>query len=130
MRLLVLDDEPGIRSLISRVALDLGWQVETAADLDGFRAQCAGVMPDAVMLDLNLGHGDLNDSLKLLAATQFAGSIILMSGSDRSALVDAKDLSLSLGLNVAATTEKPIRLAELRRLLGLLGRPQDPTPAK
>jgi len=56
--ILVVDDDPGIRELLSALLEDEGYTVETAAE--GFQGldQAAASHPDVVILDFNMPHCD------------------------------------------------------------------------
>lgn len=54
MRLLVVDDDPWVRSLVEAYALGLGWTVDTAGSAAEGLASFATGHPDVVVLDLML----------------------------------------------------------------------------
>ena len=61
-RILVLDDDPGIRALVERLLMRLGYAVETAADCETMlsnyrRARAEGRGYDAVIVDLTIPGG-------------------------------------------------------------------------
>ncbi len=116
-RLVVLDDEESIGRLIERVAETMGFLPVVTTSGAEFRAACAARMPDVVILDLQLGEGDSTAELHHLAATGYANPLILMSGFDSTVLASAGDLATGLGLRLAATITKPMRVANLRALL-------------
>ncbi|HLY54805.1 MAG TPA: EAL domain-containing protein [Stellaceae bacterium] len=125
MRLLVLDDERGIVTLVAGVAKDRGWTVDTATDEAAFLSRFDENRPDVVMLDLQLGDRDGVEQLRFLAGVQFAGPVILMSGFDERVLTSVWHYGDSLGLRVAAALPKPIRLAHLRDTLAAVERPAE-----
>ena len=57
-RILVVDDEPGIRGLVRLCLEAAGHEVAEASSAAGLRQSLAGPPPAAVILDLNLGDGD------------------------------------------------------------------------
>jgi len=129
MRLLVLDDERGIATLIATVARDRGWTVDTAVTVREFRAQFAAHCPDAITLDLQLGTGDGIEELRFLREAQYRGAIVLMSGFDARVLASARQRGETLGLSIVATATKPLRLAALRGLLAQLEQTAPPEAA-
>lgn len=54
MSILVIDDDPGVRGLLTVLFEREGWAVTTAADGDAALEQIASVRPDVVVLDLML----------------------------------------------------------------------------
>ena len=125
MRLLVLDDERGILTLVASVAADRGWTVDTATDEVAFLSRFDENRPDVVMLDLQLGDRDGVEQLRFLASVHFAGPIILMSGFDERVLTSVSHYGDSLGLRVAAALPKPLRLAHLRDAFAAIERPAE-----
>ncbi|HEX2165397.1 MAG TPA: response regulator, partial [Thermoanaerobaculia bacterium] len=53
-RVLVVDDDPGVRYLLRRLFHRIGWRVAEAADGHEALAQAGGDEPDLVVLDLKL----------------------------------------------------------------------------
>lgn len=79
-RILIVDDEPNIRTTFSR-ALDLeGFQVETAADAASAVQAVADTNPDLVLLDLRLPDHDGLWVLGELAKTNEPPPVVMMSG--------------------------------------------------
>ena len=54
IRILVIDDDPGVRGLLTVLFEREGWAVTTAADGEAALEQIARVRPDVVILDLML----------------------------------------------------------------------------
>jgi EAL domain-containing protein (putative c-di-GMP-specific phosphodiesterase class I)/ActR/RegA family two-component response regulator len=117
VRLLVLDDERGMAAFLATVARDRGWAVETAPDVEEFRRKFMAAIPDAVMLDLHLGKEDGVEQLRFLADRRFRGAVVLLSGFDARVLAAARTCGESLGLEVVAALEKPIRIGRLRQVM-------------
>jgi EAL domain-containing protein (putative c-di-GMP-specific phosphodiesterase class I)/DNA-binding CsgD family transcriptional regulator len=120
MRILALDDEPGIGKLIGRVASGLGMTVEAPATASEFRSLFLESRPDAVILDLQLGEDDGIEQLRFLSTTGYGGPILLLSGLDERLVQTAQRVGQGLGLAVAAALTKPIRAHTLREALELL----------
>jgi EAL domain-containing protein (putative c-di-GMP-specific phosphodiesterase class I) len=120
MRILVLDDEPGIATLIRRVAERFKMAVETPATPVAFRSHFATEPPDAVVLDLQLGDDDGVEQLRFLSAVGYRGPILLMSGLDERLLQAAQRVGEGLGLAMAGALTKPARVEALRSALALL----------
>jgi EAL domain-containing protein (putative c-di-GMP-specific phosphodiesterase class I)/ActR/RegA family two-component response regulator len=118
VRVLTLDDEPGIGRLIRRVAGGLGMACEATTTVAEFRARFQAAPPDAVALDLHLGEGeDGVEQLRFLSAERYAGPILLLSGLDQRLLEAARRVGQGFGLTVAAALAKPVRVEALRASL-------------
>ena len=57
-RLLIIDDEAGIRDFLSTVARDLGFDVRAVAAADEFFAALEDFDPTVMILDLNMPGRD------------------------------------------------------------------------
>lgn len=108
-RILVIDDEPDIRSGLSDILADEGYRVETAADADEARAQLAQGGFDLVLLDIWMPG---TDGLALLREWVQAGElpqpVVMMSGHGT---VETAVQATRLG--AYDFIEKPIALAKL-----------------
>ncbi len=106
-RLLIVDDDPGIRSLLQRYLAAQGLQVDTAGDGAQMRALLAHQPTDLVLLDLGLpGEDGLALTRELRA--NWHGAIIIVTGRD--APVD-RVVGLEIGADDYVT--KPFDLREL-----------------
>ena len=52
VRILVVDDEADIRSLVQEILTEEGYSVSVAANAAEARAACASQLPDLVLLDI------------------------------------------------------------------------------
>jgi EAL domain-containing protein (putative c-di-GMP-specific phosphodiesterase class I)/DNA-binding NarL/FixJ family response regulator len=120
MRALIFDDEDAVGRLIVRTANMAGIDAVSVVDAASFAAQLQGDPPHVVLLDLQLGATDGVAQLRVLAEHNFTGAIVLMSGFDGRVLGSARTLGQSLGLKIADTLEKPLRLGQLEHLLDRL----------
>ena len=118
-RLLIVDDEPAIAEVIESVALARGYEVTTTADAAAFLA-AAALGPDVIVLDLSLPDTDGVELLRHLAESGCRARILIVSGFDERVLETSGRLGAALGLDVAGTLNKPIRIAELRSALARL----------
>jgi DNA-binding response OmpR family regulator len=119
-RILVVDDEPGIRDLVGTYLRDGGFDVESAIDgedaLERFRRQ----PPDLVVLDLRLPGISGLDVLREIRKTSSVYVIVLSARSDE---VD-RLIGLELGADDYVT--KPFSPRELvARVRAVLRRPRD-----
>lgn len=117
MRVLVLDDDAATGRLVVRIATMLGMEAMAVTDAETFAARLQSDPPRVVVLDLQLGDTDGVEQLRRLAAQQYAGALILMSGFDARVLAAACAVGRSLGLNIESVLEKPLRVAELEQVL-------------
>lgn len=129
MRLLVLDDEIGIATLVAGIAKKLSWTAETATEPLAFRRRFSAAPPDLVLLDMQLGAADGIEQLRFLGEQKFRGQIVLMSGFDWRVLEAAQQVGTSLGLAVVALLQKPMRVTQLRAVLTRVARDIQAKPA-
>lgn len=119
-RLLVIDDEPAIVRLISRVAESCGFAVTATTDSESFLDELSVVSPDAIILDLSMPGTDGVELLRLLAASGCRARILIISGYDRRVLETSGKLAVARGLDIAGTIRKPARAAELMSAISAL----------
>ena len=80
-RILVCDDEPGIRETLGQILGDEGYAVETVGlGQDAVRRALGDTPPDAVLLDVWLPDVDGLVVLDRLRAGGFAGPVVMISG--------------------------------------------------
>ncbi len=116
-RVLVFDDDAAVGRLAVRVATMAGMDAMAVTDATAFAQRLRVQPPQVVLLDLQLGETDGVEQLRLLAERQYGGVLVLMSGFDARVLGTARALGQSLGLNVEAVLQKPLRVAELEAVL-------------
>jgi EAL domain-containing protein (putative c-di-GMP-specific phosphodiesterase class I)/DNA-binding CsgD family transcriptional regulator/CheY-like chemotaxis protein len=116
-RVLVFDDDAAVGRLAVRVATMSGMDAMAVTDASSFAQRLRIQSPQVVLLDLQLGETDGVEQLRLLAERQFGGVLVLMSGFDARVLATARALGQSLGLNVEAVLQKPLRVPELEAVL-------------
>jgi two-component system response regulator AtoC len=68
-RILIIDDDPSIRYMLSRVLVGEGYQTASAADGETGLAIATKTEPDLVLLDLKMPGVGGREILKLLKAT-------------------------------------------------------------
>ncbi|MGY1618775.1 response regulator [Geodermatophilus sp. SYSU D00691] len=115
-RVLVVDDEPAIRELLSLALRYEGWAVSTAASGAEAVAVACDVRPDVVLLDLMLPDLDGFTVLRHLRAEQPLLPVVFVTARD-----DDADRRAGLASGADDYLTKPFRLddvtARLRRLL-------------
>jgi DNA-binding response OmpR family regulator len=81
-RVLVIDDEPGMRSLMRRGLGFAGFEVQTAEDGELGLELVKTYRPDLVMLDLMMPGLDGFETLERLCALEPCPKVIVLSGRD------------------------------------------------
>ena len=122
--ILVVDDELGIRDLLSEILFDEGHQVELAENAAQARDARQRMRPDLVLLDIWMPDTDGVSLLKEWAATgQLTMPVIMMSGH---ATIDTAVEAVRIGAQ--AFLEKPITLQKLLKAVeqGLAREPVKP----
>lgn len=108
-QILVVDDETGIRELLSEILRDEGYQVHLAANAEEARKIRSGMRPDLVLLDIWMPG---MDGVSLLKEWSSGGllnmPVVMMSGH---ATVDTAVEATRIG--AADFLEKPIALPKL-----------------
>lgn len=116
-RLLLIDDEPALADFMAAAARMTGFDPAIARDQDSFVRAFGDVRPEVVVLDLGMPKTDGVEFLRYLAAEEFGGPVLIVSGFDRRVLESAFRLGTELGLRMAGPLEKPVRLDALEDLL-------------
>ncbi|MDP2262541.1 MAG: response regulator [Hydrogenophaga sp.] len=113
--ILVVDDELGIRDLLSEILNDEGHTVELAENAAQARAIRAQMRPDLVLLDIWMPDTDGVSLLKEWSSTGLLSMpVIMMSGH---ATIDTAVEATRIG--ATAFLEKPITLAKLLKAVDL-----------
>jgi two-component system, chemotaxis family, chemotaxis protein CheY len=119
-RLLAVDDNLDSAELIARIAEKSGYEARSMSDPRALVEVIAAWRPDILTLDLCMPQEDGVHLLALLAASGFAGQLIIISGQDGWMRKVARRLATARGLKVAEDLGKPLDIKELRRLLTTL----------
>lgn len=133
--IVALDDDPDFREYISRSLEDAGHRARTAADPGELRTLCMTRLPDAVLLDLNMGEhdgaevlGSIRESWPDLCVIVVTGypSLESMRATFKSDVFDyvAKPFQMDelLGVLRQAATELELGRSPLELLRDRLGR--------
>ncbi|MCG3202378.1 MAG: Regulator of RpoS [Gammaproteobacteria bacterium] len=115
-RLLVIDDEAGIRTLVRRVGRQAGFEVQEAGAAVELRAGLQQAQ-DVIALDLAMPDVDGIEVIRELAQSGCKARLILISGFDRRVLDTAARLATGLGLNLKGALPKPFSVTDLLALL-------------
>ena len=109
-RVLVVDDDPGVCRLLSRLLLDEGYLVHVAADAEAARAGIAAHHPDVILLDVVFPGTDgftLCRQLKRDSATRLTPVVLVTGLSDRESRIKGRQAGADDFLT------KPIDVPEL-----------------
>ncbi|WP_053846509.1 response regulator transcription factor [Streptomyces sp. NRRL B-24085] len=124
-RVLVVDDDPGIRRLLISALEFAGFDVETAGDLSEALDQVARRPPDVIVLDVMLPGADGFEILQLLRSRAIDVPVLFLTARDA---VEDRVRGLRLGGDDYVT--KPFSVVEVgARLQALLRRARGGAPA-
>lgn len=125
-RILVVDDDPGIRDLVSDFLGKHGYLVETAGDGTEMERALTRQKPDLIILDVMLPGDDGLALCRKLAAHPDGPAIIMLS-----AMGEETDRIVGLELGADDYLPKPCNPRELlARVRAVLRRRQEPRPAE
>jgi EAL domain-containing protein (putative c-di-GMP-specific phosphodiesterase class I) len=130
MRVLIFDDDAAIGRLVARIATMLGMEAVAVTDAETFAQRLEADPPQVIVLDLQLGDTDGVEQLRLLAARQYSGALVLMSGFDARVLASARAVGQSLGLKVESVLEKPLHVADVEKVFERLQSAAQPLSAE
>ena len=120
-RVLVVDDEPPIRELLSMVCAHEGWDVVTAGAGEPAITEARATRPDVVLLDRMLPDLDGLEVLRRLRADAPALPVVLVTARD-----SAEDRAEALAAGVTGYVGKPFALTDL---VATVRRALDPSTA-
>ena len=124
-RLLIVDDEPGITRVIEAAARELGFEVMSINDTEQFEKALGAIKPTIIFLDVTMPRRDGMELIGHLAADNYIGKVVIMSGSDPRYIQMSSAIAAVRGLNVAGTLPKPFRVREVMDLLRTLAERKD-----
>lgn len=116
-RLLVVDDDAEMGMFVARIAEGLNYAVECFTEASGFLGALGRGDPDIVILDLTMPDTDGFELLGRLSEMGTHARIFVMSGYDPGLQRMAMTLGQAKGLTMSGLIPKPVRAAELRKLL-------------
>ena len=112
--MLVVEDDPAMRSLLCDELLDLGHRIIEATDGEEALQRIADFIPDLILTDLRMPAGGL-DYVTRLRTLAPACPIILMT-----AFGDDHTRTRVLACGVSAYFDKPVRIADLKTAIRYL----------
>jgi DNA-binding response OmpR family regulator len=116
-RLLSVDDDPGMLSLVRRVAADLGFEVDSVSHGSSFMAADVHKKPDVITLDLYMPDVDGIELIRWLGDVGCTARIILMSGAASHYSKMAQRLGRDGSKLSVTCLGKPFAVADLRSAL-------------
>ena len=119
-RLLIVDDEPGITRVIEVAARELSFEVVSINDTDQFEKAIETLKPSIIFLDIAMPGRDGVELIANLAAANYPGRLVLMSGSNPLYIQMSSEIAIARGLWVAGTLGKPFRKQQVLDLLASL----------
>jgi CheY-like chemotaxis protein len=115
--ILIVDDDPGILSLLTTILTDTGYQVSVASNGNEAISHCRGKVVDLLITDLVMPEREGIETIRYFRKEVPYAKIIAISGA-----FDEQMLRVANVLGAHATLQKPIRPDELlggvRRLIG------------
>jgi len=119
MRILIVEDDAGLRRYVRAVAEEGGFSVDEAACLDDATAHIQSVPYDAVVLDLGLPDGDGLELIKTIRRVRAGLPVLVLTARD-----SIKDRVKGLDTGADDYLVKPFACEELlARIRALLRRP-------
>jgi DNA-binding response OmpR family regulator len=108
-KILIVDDEPDMRSLLKRVLVSHDYLVEEAENIQHGIVRYKSARPDIVMLDVNLPDGN---GIHFVNEFSRNGNIVLLMSADNDHLSESfRDIGVS------GFIKKPFVLEELLELI-------------
>lgn len=116
-RLLIIDDEAGIREFIRDAAEEMDYEVIATETPDEFFAAQRAFAPTVMLIDLMMPGTDGVEILRALAERPCKAGIALISGADDRVLKTARRVGEQYGLSMIGALSKPVTLDTLEELL-------------
>lgn len=116
-RLLIIDDEAGVREFVRDAAEEMGYEVIATGTPEEFFAAQLAFAPTVMLIDLMMPDTDGVEILRALAERPCEGRIALISGADGRVLKTAHRVGEQYGLSMIGTVQKPVSLETLEDLL-------------
>jgi len=128
-RLLVVEDDLSIASMLQQVASEAGYDTAVATTSEKFMSLYAAFKPDIITLDVLMPDMDGFDVLKYLQEMNCTARIVLISGSHQYRDM-ASMMAKAQGLCIAGNISKPFRVPDLRKQLKRLNlQASEPRPS-
>lgn len=119
----IIDDEPQVRAFVSKALVGVGFVPHEFSRMPEVERALTLFKPEVVILDLSLGETDAVEIIRSLAASQFGGSVLLVSGHGEATLDQVRKIGEQRGLVMLPPLCKPFRLPELKSRLAKVTEP-------
>lgn len=123
LSILLIDDEPFILDLTTRILKKLGYEnLSTAADGQSalIRLVTSDKNPDLIICDMNMPGMDGIEFMRRANEARFDGGFILLSGEDQRILESAFEFATAYDLNMLGVLVKPLKPEPMEQLIGKL----------
>lgn len=118
LQVLLIDDDPFMHELVGNMLRQLGVsRVSSAHDGEKGIAALARMTPDVIICDLNMPCKDGFQVMEAMAASDYSGGVILLSGLEHRVLHSAALMGRFHHLNVLGVVNKPVSKVALSGLL-------------
>ncbi len=118
--MLLIDDETSVGRFLAHAAEECGYRAVATSGGESFRREYRAQEPDIVALDLGMPGADGVELLRFLCEQKCRAPIVIISGFDQRVLDSSIRLGEAMGLDMAGSVTKPVRLHELAALLATL----------
>ena len=115
--IIVVDDDPRIRDMITAAAGEWGYEVKAVESVDEFMSLFSLRQPDAIILDIVMPETHGIHLLKTLQKAKSQAAIIMITGYGPNYLGRASDMVIEHGLNLAGAFIKPVHIKDLKKAL-------------
>lgn len=119
LRFLIIDDDEISCDFISITLKSMGFYAFESCQKgkDAVERLALGVKFDVVIVDLKMPGMDGIEIIRVLAASNFSGGIILLSAQDERIIESARNLACAHQLHVLAALSKPLQKSSLEQAL-------------
>lgn len=113
-KVLIIDDEADFASLVSEVAVKLGFETSVASGGREFQALYARSKPDIIVLDMVMPGMDGIELMRWLVAEGCDARVLIISGHSPIFAKSANAINEIRGKMSVRILQKPVKLADLR----------------
>ncbi|MFA6021713.1 MAG: EAL domain-containing response regulator [Rhodospirillales bacterium] len=115
--MVIVDDEVAFGTFVGKVATEVGYKVQVTSNAADFHKVVKLTSPSVLVIDLMMPDTDGIELLRELKDLNSQAKIIMVSGMDSRVVDASRRFGSELGLSMAGTFSKPVRVPQLRKLL-------------